>query len=447
MFADVIVPVFIHGKLTYKIPEKLISQLEVGMRVIVPLGTRKLYTGIVAVLHNNEPKDLVIKDLIEVLDEAPVVIGKQLELWDWVSSYYLCEPGEVMKAALPSGLRLDSDSFIALNPDFTDFSELNSREYLVVSELYNRGRMSVNDTGKLIVSKTPQGFIKKMIEKGALILFDLLSEEIKPKTATYIRLSDEYADEIRLSELAESIVRAKNQQKILYHFIEKADSSELANFELAKADLVADFPGGAAAVKALENRGVFISFDKKISRFSSYTSDLRDKKALNVHQEVAIQSIRTQFESRQTVLLHGVTSSGKTEIYIHLIQEYLDKGKQILYLLPEIALTTQIILRLKSVFGDLIGVYHSEFTDAERSEVWNKCMNQPEPSYRIILGVRSAIFLPFKDLGLIIVDEEHETSYKQYSPAPRYNARDLAMILGRMPGSTAMCRLPGDIWM
>lgn len=432
VFADVILPLFIAGKLTYKVPDKFRELAIPGKRAVVPLGKNKLYTGIIARIHNEEPDFNVLKDIIDVLDDAPVVLPQQLELWDWIASYYMCEPGEVFKAALPAGLRLESDSYIALNPEFADFSSLNSREYLLVSELSTRGKLSLGEVSKILVTKSPQSFIKRLQDRKVLVVFDILSDGPKVKTKLFLRLTPAYHSEEALSDLSGQLKKATKQLELLFHFLELTEGEELSKREISKEELVEKFPGGAAAVKSLEAKSVFEVLEKTQSRFEAYPKQILPPKALNPFQEEAYKSVLEAFDTKQTALLHGVTSSGKTEIYIHLMKRYLDAGYQVLYLLPEIALTTQIIQRLRVVFGDKVGVYHSKFSDAERSELWNTCLSNSSQSARIILGARSAVFLPFVNLGLVIVDEEHESSFKQYAPAPRYHARDLAIVLARM---------------
>lgn len=431
MYADVILPLAIELKLSYRVPVELEAVVFVGGRAVVPVGLRKQYTGIISALHNHPPEVDEIKEIIELLDDRPSVKPFQLELWQWISEYYLCTMGEVYLAAMPSGLRLSSDAYVTVKSDFQDFESLNAREYVLVSELTEKGKMSLSDVGKLLVVKSPMSFVKRMMDKGILTVHDELNSGLQPRTATFIGLADEFRHEEPLNHLLESLKRAKNQHQLMLRFLDLSGWAEGNYHEVAKSEIGREFEGAAAAIAALVKKKILISKELVISRISERPDEKSEFKDLNEHQLKAYQSIKESFQSQEVVLLHGVTSSGKTEIYIHLIQEALNRGEQVLYLLPEIALTTQIIDRLSRVFGNKVGVFHSRFTDAQRSEIWEKCLNEQE-AYPIILGVRSAMFLPFQKLGLIIIDEEHEHTFKQQSPIPRYHARDTAMVLARI---------------
>lgn len=380
MYAQVIIPLGVKGTFTYKIPPEQESLAKPGMRVMVQFGKKKQYSGIIQDLHSQKPEHFDPKAVISFLDKAPLVNETQLQFWDWISSYYLSTIGEVMNAALPHGLKLQSD------PD------------------------------------------QKLVHS------------YKPKLRTCIDLNHVYLDEKKLSEAMDELKRAPAQLKALETYLYLSGKHEDLKKEarVFLQDLTAE-DVTSATIKALIKKEILYQYTQTVSRIHADQEyiQLTDPSPLTDDQQRALKEIKKQFKQLPAVLLHGVTASGKTEVYIHMIQEQLNSGKQVLYLLPEIALTTQIISRLKQHFGDMIGIYHSRYSDAERVEVYrNMAGLSEEKPYQIILGVRSAVFLPFKDLGLIIVDEEHENTYKQFDPAPRYHARDAATILGLFTGAS-----------
>ena len=449
-FVDVIIPLSVPNLYTYRVPHELNADVAIGKRVVVQFGKGKLYTAIVRSIHEKPPKLYEAKYLDSILDEQPIVNTLQLEHWDWMSNYYMCTIGEVMVAALPSGLRLASESKIVLNPRFditNRASEMSDTEHLILDALELRNVLTLNEVADLIEKKTVYPIIKSLIDKGAILIEEELKEKFKPKMASFVRITAETDNEDQLKLLFDKLEkRGTKQLEVLVAYISLSKRYSKAREEVRKADILKVVSGGNAALEALVKKNVFEIYEREVGRLASFENENKVSN-LNEPQQEVFDNIQSQFglvshqkddnDKKQNVLkdvvlLHGVTSSGKTEIYVKLIEQVIAQGKQVLYLLPEIALTTQIINRLRKYFGDTVGVYHSKFNESERVEVWNKVLsNAPSASnhFKLIIGARSALFLPFSNLGLVIVDEEHDTSYKQYDPAPRYNARDGAIYL------------------
>ena len=401
--------------------------------MVVPLGKRKIYTGIAVRLHSTAPEgDIQIKDILDIEDQRPIVHLHQLKFWKWIADYYLCTAGEVMKAALPSGLKLESETTITRNKDF-DGDTLDEKEW-EIWEALKTTPLRIAD-----VQKSVKGNILKIVsgmaEKEAVLVDETLTRNFKPKTIPYVRLTEDYFDEQRLNRFFSTLKRSPKQESTLLAYLDMSESAAALTLQnrsllkdVSKARLLSHPNATDTALKALKDKGVLEIYYVETDRFKPQTQvEGIGQRALDDEQQRAFNEILDAWDKQNVCLLHGVTSSGKTEIYIHLIEKALASGKQVLYLLPEIALTTQITTRLGRVFGDKMGVYHSKFPDTERVEVWRRQMS--DHPFPIILGVRSSLFLPFNNLGLIIVDEEHETSYKQQDPAPRYNARDAAIVL------------------
>ncbi|MCD4833542.1 MAG: primosomal protein N' [Bacteroidales bacterium] len=433
-FTDVILPLPLKQLFTYSIPESLSENVEVGKRVIVQFGSRKIYTAVVFSIHQKAPKEYQTKDIISVLDDKPIVNEQQFKLWQWIADYYMCSVGEVFKAALPSGLKLESETKVIYNPALIEQKKFTPTETLVLDFLANKNIASINEISNALNKKDSLPVIKSLLDKKAVILEEKLRENYKPKTETYIKLNDSITRKSQLNKIFDSLNRAHKQLHVLMSYLKLSGSFiNKKTVEVKKQQLVDDSKSSSAIVKSLIDKNILAEYDKTVSRLNESLTEQTEIKELSEAQQTAHDSIQEQFTEKNVVLLHGVTSSGKTEIYIHLIKEQIEKGKQVLYLLPEIALTAQIINRLKLVFGNRVGIYHSKFSDSERVEVYKNIL---EPSdtlkYDIILGVRSSLFLPFSKLGLIIVDEEHENTYKQHDPAPRYNARDCSVVLAKM---------------
>lgn len=428
LFVEVILPLAISRNYTYRVPFEMNDAIATGKRVVVQFGKSKLYTAVVANITELAPEKYEAKYLIDILDDRPVVTQRQLQFWHWLAEYYMCNEGEVMNAALPSALKLASETKVMLNKDFEyDKASLNDKEYLITEALDIQPELTISDIAKLLGQKTVMPILKSLFEKNIVTISEEVSERYKPRKRTYLTLNPAYHNQEALKELFNILEkRAPKQADAVLAFIKLSRQQKA----VAKNELIEESGSGESSIKSLIEKEVFIAEDRTVSRLG-YTED-EDQLSnfiLSPAQETALAQAQEQFLEKDVVLLHGVTSSGKTQIYIKLIEEMMATGRQVLYLLPEIALTTHIIERLRVYFGGTIGVYHSRFNDNERVEVWQKVLNN---EYKVILGARSSVFLPFNDLGLIIVDEEHETSYKQYDPAPRYNARDAAIYLANM---------------
>lgn len=427
LFVEVILPLAISKNYTYRVPFEMNDTVTVGKRVVVQFGKSKLYTAIIATISEMAPEKYEAKYIIEVLDDLPVVTEQQLQFWNWLSEYYMCTIGEVMNAALPSALKLASETRIVLNKGFEyDKATLNDKEFLIVEALDIQPELTVSDIAKLLGQKTVMPILKLLFEKNVINISEEVSERYKPRKRTFITLNPIYHDQENLKELFAILEKRapKQADAVLAHI--KLSRHQKA---ISKNELIEESGAGAASINSLIEKEIFIAEDKNVSRLYEEDEDAYSNFVLSKAQQQTLATIKEQFEQKDVVLLHGVTSSGKTQIYIRLIEEMIAQGRQVLYLLPEIALTTHIIERLRQYFGTNIGVYHSRFNDNERVEVWQKVMNH---EYKVVLGARSSVFLPYADLGLIIVDEEHETSYKQFDPAPRYNARDSAVFLANM---------------
>ncbi|MFA6249094.1 MAG: primosomal protein N' [Mucilaginibacter sp.] len=428
LFVEVILPLAISRNYTYRVPFELNNTIAIGKRVVVQFGKSKLYTAVVSVITEHAPEKYEAKYIIDILDEQPVVTPRPLQFWKWLAEYYMCNEGEVMNAALPSALKLASETRVMLNKDFAyDKASLNDKEYLITEALDIQPELTVSDIAKLLGQKTVMPILKSLFEKNIVNISEEVSERYKPRKRTYLTLNPAYHNQESLKELFGILEkRAPKQADAVLAFIKLSRQQKA----VSKSELIEESGSGDSSIKSLIEKEVFIAEDRNVSRLGyDEDDDQLSNFILSEAQEIALADVQKQLKEKDVVLLHGVTSSGKTQIYIKLIEEMVATGRQVLYLLPEIALTTHIIERLRVYFGSTIGVYHSRFNDNERVEVWQKVLNN---EYKVVLGARSSVFLPFSDLGLIIVDEEHETSYKQFDPAPRYNARDAAIYLANM---------------
>lgn len=431
-FADIILPIPLPGTYTYRVPRSMQQALLVGCRVIVQFGKKKIYTGVVAAIHTQAPKVYEAKLIMECLDMHPSINEKQLKLFQWMARYYMCTVGEVLNAGLPSGLKLNSESFIQLNPDFEEGTlEFSEKEEKVLQALENNDRLSYQDVSDVLGIKMIHPVLKSLIQKGRILLYEQVKDKYKPKTRKLLLLHEKYlSDEQEMEQLFGQLEKKQKQLEVLLKYLSiiRLDEGMGGNSKVDKKEL-AEAGLSDSAIKTLVKNGVFLEKEEIVSRIQSQGSNADTDIQLSDSQQQAMTEIVEGFQANQPVLLHGITGSGKTEIYIELIQQALESGGQVLYLLPEIALTTQIVARLFKVFGSDLGVYHSKYSDNERVEIWNQ-VNQAK--INLVAGVRSSLFLPFDDLALIIVDEEHESSFKQYDPAPRYHARDTAIWLAQM---------------
>jgi primosomal protein N' (replication factor Y) len=433
-YADIILPIPVGRTYTYKVPDD--RSVQVGSRVIVQFGPKKIYTGLVANVKNEPPLVDQSKEIIEVLDDLPIVNRIQIGFFGWMANYYMCSIGEVMNAAIPAGLKLTSDAFVSLNPQGQWLDQpQNEKEDIVVAQLADK-ELSLKEIGDLIDSKYPQRVVKSMADRNIVHLFEKVKDKYAPKYVRKVRLTQTFEDQEALQLLFEELDKKPKQLDVLLAYLRTVPAMEsaAANHKgMIKSQLVLD--SGNSSLNTLIKKEIFEEWDHLISRLPEITSDEVIAPTLSDLQSLTRQQILNEFEKHSTVLLRGITGSGKTEIYVSLIQEALKQGNQVLYLLPEIALTTQIIKRLQLVFGNSFGVYHSHYSDNERVEIWQKVLSG---AYSFVVGVRSSVFLPFSNLGLVIVDEEHESSYKQFDPAPRYNARDAAIYLAGKHGAKVL---------
>lgn len=425
-----IVPLPLQGVFTYKVPDLLADRVIVGSRVVVQFGKKKFYTAIVHRIYESKEPKSGIKEIISVLDNHPIVLAQQLQFWEWIASYYMCTLGDIYKAALPSALKLESETLVFLDAAFEAQEVFSPNEAKIFYVLSGSKPLRIAEIEKLTGISNVIPYVKALADKGVAYLNENIQNRYSPKTETSIRLSKEYSDE-ELSNVLNTLGRAKKQEQAFLLFLDLINKAEdPRNFSVKKKQLLEEYGISLSVLDGLVEKGILESFQSEVGRFNYGNVDLTSSNTLNPFQKNAYNEIYDRFREKQTVLLHGVTSSGKTEIYIQLIKDVIAKGEQVLYLLPEIALTTQITERLKSVFGNKLLVYHSRFNDNERAETWQSLLEKDQ--CQVVLGARSAVFLPFRNLGLVIVDEEHESSYKQQDPAPRYNARNAAIVLANI---------------
>lgn len=430
LFADLILPVPVAQLFTYRVPRVINPFIKNGARVVVPFGKNRVLTGVVAKIHQTPPTKYQARYIAELLDDEPLVTPYQIELFHWIADYYLCTVGEVLNVALPSGLKITSQSKIQYNPDFEYYDLLTEEEANLLEEIKKYQSLTYEEVEKRVGATNINHIIKSLIGKRAIILFEEVKEKYKPKVLKKVKLNGRFETRENLMELIAQLDKFPKQQEIVMSYVSQIPIQNIPYSNragLEKSFFTQNDAFSDSALSTLIKKGTLEEFEITVSRFADVAPDFTE--GTNIHlttaQQRAFDEIITQFQSKDTVLLHGVTGSGKTEVYINLAQQVLASGSQVLFLLPEIALTTQIVVRLKKVFGDKLGIYHSKFSDNERVEVWKGVVSG---QFQLVVGVRSAIFLPFDSLGLIIVDEEHESSYKQYDPAPRYHARDVAIV-------------------
>jgi primosomal protein N' (replication factor Y) len=438
-FADVILPLPLYSYFTYSLPDEWVDEVQTGCRVVVPFGRKKYYTAIVRNVHYCAPTEYEVKEVSALLDARPILLPRQFKFWEWLSDYYLCTQGDVYKAALPSGLKLESETIVEYNPDFESDVCLPEKEQKILDMLSADPEQCVTKLEKETGIKNILSVIKSLLDKEAIFVKEELRRTYKPKTETRVRLTAAARNEHRLHIFFDELQRrAPKQLDLLMKYLELSGYLSGRDIkEVSKAELLQRTSATPVVFNGLVDRGVFEVYQQEIGRIDkALLKEVIPVNPLNEHQQRAYHSILENFQSKNVCLLHGVTASGKTEVYIHLIEETIRQGKQVLYLLPEIALTAQITERLQRVFGSRLGIYHSKFPDAERVEIWQKQLS--EAGYDIILGVRSSVFLPFRNLGLVIVDEEHENTYKQQDPAPRYHARNAAIVLASMYGAKTL---------
>ncbi|QTD37600.1 primosomal protein N' [Polaribacter batillariae] len=425
-FINVILPIPLQKTFTYAVTEEEANFLQKGMRVAVSFGTTKMYTALVFEIHQTMPTLYEAKEINQILDEKPIVNEQQLKHWSWIANYYMCSLGDVYRASLPSAFLLESETIVYKNEAFTDETILEDDEFLIIEALQHQSQLTIHQVADILDKKKVMPIVNELIKKSAIYIKEEIYEQYKPKLVKYVRLHAAYNSDASLNTLLEELSRAKKQREAVLTFFQLSTSKK----PIKAKDLEAKANVSSSILKSLVDKNIFEFYHIQTDRIN-FKGNTNDLKQLNDFQQIALKEIKKTFKEKDVTLFHGITSSGKTEVYTKLIQEVLDQGKQVLFLLPEIALTTQIITRLQVYFGNRISVFHSKYSMNERVEVWNNVLENKSKA-QIILGARSSIFLPFSNLGLIVVDEEHETSYKQFEPSPRYNARDAAIVLSNI---------------
>lgn len=443
MFVEVILPLPLYATYTYSVPEEMTAEVQAGSRVLVQFGKKKYYTAIVEFTHSQAPSGYEVKPIMAVLDASPIVRYPQIKLWNWIADYYLCAPGEVYKAAVPSGLKLESETFISLNhdyePDEDNPFKPNDRQAMVIMIVEEKKRVRISEIESETKFKNVAAVINPLLEHGILEIDEKVVERYRPKKVSLVKLAFPRGDSDRLHECFGMVTRSRQQEKALIAYLDLSGwlspNGVLKDVEKEKLMQVAG--ASPAVIRTLVEKKILQTYRKSINRFAADADSKGvELSPLSDTQSSALRQIIDGFREKQIQLLHGVTGSGKTEIYTHLISKVLDAGNQVLFLVPEISLTTQLSDRLRKVFGQRLLVYHSKFSDSERVDIWRRLLTTHEPL--VVLGVRSSVFLPFAHLGLVIIDEEHEASFKQYDPAPRYNARDAALVLAQMHGAKSL---------
>lgn len=436
-YAQVLLPLPLNATFTYRVPPDLAAGIAVGHRVIVPFGPKRFYTGIIESFTPKAPEEFEIRDIAMVPDGSPIVRHPQMKMWNWLADYYLCAPGEVYKAAVPAGLRIESETFVEINPDFelAEGESLSEREAIISQTLDHEGAMTVDAISSKTGLKGLQTVVNSMIERGIIIISEKLIERYRAMRVTYVRPA---FDRDGMSEAFARVKGARRQETLLLALVElsRLQRPGEPRAEVPRTILLERAGCTGAILLELVKKGLVIIYKKEINRFAYDGAKTVELPHLSAPQSQALDEIHRSWLDHDITLLHGVTSSGKTEIYQHLIADVMRRGKQALYLVPEIALTTQLTHRLQAVFGERVLIYHSKFSDNERVDIWKRLLTDSSPC--VVIGARSSVFLPFASLGLVIVDEEHEQSYKQFDPAPRYNARDSAIVLASMHGARTL---------
>ena len=419
-WAEIILPLALPTVYTYSIPEHLLAIAKPGSRAEVVFGKNKKYAGIIKSVIDKKP-DYKTKSIVNILDEQPILFEEQLKLWNWISQYYMCSEGEVMAAALPANFKLSSETILIFNEEAgEDFSHLSDEEFLVAEALLLKKQLQLIEVQQILDVTHVYPVIKRLIDKNICFIWEKLNERYKAKKESYVIINPQFDNDDSLSELLNEWKGAPKQMELLLAFLHLSKTEG----EVTQTALLKKSGASAAQLKGLSDKKILIVEKRNIDRIKYLPKGINIDFELSEAQQKCLDELHQSFEEKNVCLLHGVTGSGKTQLYIKLIEEHFNKGEQVLYLLPEIALTTQIVRRLQKHFGGNIAIYHSKFNDQERIEIWNKIRSG---ELKIILGARSALFLPFKQLGFVIVDEEHDSSYKQQDPAPRYNARDAAI--------------------
>ena len=434
LFVDVLLPLHLPDTYTYRVPFEYNDSIEVGQRVVVQFGSKRMYSALVRRIHENVPQ-YNTKYILSILDTNPIVGEPQFRFWEWMAAYYMCYPGDVMAVAMPSAFRLSSESYIVVHPQFDgDYGSLSEDELKIIDVLSRKERLEIGEVSDIIGYQKIMPLIKSMIERRVILMDEELRQRYTPHRTTWLSLADKYRDENELKSLFDTMQQKQQTQKQLLALMQFLQKSDFGSKEIKKKLLAENNEISASALDTLLKKEILVATQREESRLQQFVSTT-DVSTIHLNEEQQLAYDTIVASGKSVNLLHGVTSSGKTEVYIHLIDKTIKEGKQVLFLLPEIALTAQIINRLRKYFGNTVGVYHSRFNTQERAEVWQRTMDPSDSGYKILLGARSAVFLPFYNLGLVIVDEEHDSSYKQNDPAPRYNGRDSAIYLAYSSGA------------
>ncbi|TCJ19368.1 primosomal protein N' [Flaviaesturariibacter flavus] len=432
MFAEIVIPLALPRNYTWEVPARLEPQVRVGCRVEVNLGKQKKYAGVIKALVNEKPAGVDVKEILNLLDPEPVVHPWQLGFWEWLASYYCCTEGEVMAAALPAHFKLSSETVLVFNEEYgDDFSTLDSEEYMVAEALLMKQELRLTEVQQILDTAHVYPIVNKLIGKKVCHVWESLKQTYAPRKDTFVLLQPDYSSEDRLSELLNNWTRAPKQMELLLGYLHLMKTEG----EVTKAGLLKKSNATDAQLKGLVEKGILRTERRNVDRIQYLPKDVQIDFTLTPAQDAAFAGVQDALAQKQVCLLQGVTSSGKTQIYIRLIEQFIRQGRQVLYMLPEIALTAQIVRRLQKYFGGHIGIYHSRFNHNERVEIWNKVKSG---ELKVVLGARSSLFMPYQDLGLIICDEEHDSSYKQQDPAPRYHGRDAAIYLAGITGAKVL---------
>ncbi len=436
-YAEVILPLAVQGTFTYLVPEEMQCDISRGSRVYVPFGPRKLYTGIVADLHTNTPK-FKVKPIASLLDGTSILRHPQLKFWQWIADYYLCTLGEVYRAAVPTGLKVESETNLSLNKaiDLEEIGQtLTPAETELLNEVIVADHVRMSDLDRERSHATTARYVSRMLQKGIIVADEKATSSYKAKTIAIVSACNDVKNHEWLHQAFDAVTTATKQERLFIAFLELIKNQAVP--EVTREELLTKAKVSPGILKAICDKGILKVEKRKINRFDAKPGNKPvELPPLSPLQREALRQIDEQWREKNVVLLRGITGSGKTEIYCHAILSALEAGHQVLYLVPEISLTTQLTDRLRKVFGNRLLVYHSKFSDSERVDIWRKLLHSHEPM--VILGVRSSVFLPFAKIGLVVVDEEHEASYKQYDPAPRYNARDAAIMLAHLHGAKTL---------
>ncbi|KFE97034.1 replication restart helicase PriA [Chryseobacterium luteum] len=430
-YAQIVLPLNLKGSFTYKVPEELISVIQLGMRVLVPFGGKKIYTGIVFELHDNAPEGFVAKEVISILDDQPILPKEQINFWNWLSEYYLCGLGEIYRFAFPSSLKLESETYLKLKPNITvDFENLDVNEMYLIQALEVRQLINLTDIEAFIPKKDIIKTINSLIDLQYIEIDEKIAEKYKAKEVAFVKISAEVLSNRNLTDILLKLNKAPKQKDLFLAILEK--QTEHPDIPIKKSELFEDGYFGSSHFKSLADKGLVEEYQMQKDRIESYQGEIEELEELSEQQKEAKIEIDEAFEEGKNVLLHGVTSSGKTHIYLEKIEECIQEGKNVLFLLPEISLTKQITQRLEKKYGRQLGFYHQKLTDFERVEVWRRIKQN---DIKVLIGTRNALFLPFQDLGLIIVDEEHDSAYRPREASPYFNAKDAALVLGNFYGA------------